>query len=149
MKKLRVHHIHHVPKWPSYFCKIWALCVSQIYMVYIFTCLFSVHNKINLTHHNIINMFKCLIRPNDGRSISRNSLINIYVYVYIYIYTHIYIYIYLYIYIYIYIHYIYMYIYIGQTWSKVDGKICQNIKPPTPTRIPSSVQLSTWGRLED
>ena len=22
MKKLRVHHIHQVPKWPSYFCKI-------------------------------------------------------------------------------------------------------------------------------
>ena len=35
MKKLRAHHIHHVPKWPSYFCKILALCVSQIYMVYI------------------------------------------------------------------------------------------------------------------
>ena len=31
----------------------------------------------------------------------------------------------------------------------MDGKICQNIKPPTPTHIPSSVQLSTWGRLED
>ena len=43
MKKLRVHHIHHMPKWPSYFCKIGALCVSQIYMVYIFTCLLSVH----------------------------------------------------------------------------------------------------------
>ena len=27
--------------------------------------------------------------------------------------------------------------------------ICRNIKPPTPTHIPSSVQLSTWGRLED
>ena len=31
----------------------------------------------------------------------------------------------------------------------MDGKICQNIKPLTPRRIPSSVQLSTWGRLED
>ena len=31
----------------------------------------------------------------------------------------------------------------------MDGKICQKIKPPTPTHIPSSVQLSTRGRLED
>ena len=31
----------------------------------------------------------------------------------------------------------------------MDGKIFRNIKPPTPTHIPSSVQLSTWGRLED
>ena len=32
---------------------------------------------------------------------------------------------------------------------KVKGvKICQNIKPTT-TRIPSSVQLNTWGRLKD
>ena len=31
----------------------------------------------------------------------------------------------------------------------MDCKICQNVKPPTPTHIPSSVQLSTWGRLED
>ena len=30
----------------------------------------------------------------------------------------------------------------------MDGKIFQNIKFPTPTHIPSSVQLSTWGRLE-
>ena len=51
MKKLRAHHIHHVPKWPSYFCKIWVLCVSQIYMAYIFTCVFSVCNTINLSHH--------------------------------------------------------------------------------------------------
>ena len=29
----------------------------------------------------------------------------------------------------------------------MDGKICQKIK--FPTTIPSSVQLSTWGRLED
>ena len=29
----------------------------------------------------------------------------------------------------------------------MDGKICQNIK--LPTIIPSSVQLSTQGRLED
>ena len=28
-------------------------------------------------------------------------------------------------------------------------KVCQNIKTPTPTHIPSSVQLSTWGRLGD
>ena len=33
--------------------------------------------------------------------------------------------------------------------SEMDGKICQNIKPPTSTLIPSSLQLSTWGRLED
>ena len=56
MKKLGVHHIHHVPEWPSYFCKIWALYVSQIYKVYIFTCLFSVRNTINLSHHEL-NMF--------------------------------------------------------------------------------------------
>ena len=31
----------------------------------------------------------------------------------------------------------------------MDGKTCQNIKRPTPSHIPSSVQLSTWGRLED
>ena len=31
----------------------------------------------------------------------------------------------------------------------MDGKICQNIKHPTHTNIPSSVQLSTWGRLDD
>ena len=37
--------------WPSYFCKIWALCVSQIFMVYVFTCVFSVHNTRNLSHH--------------------------------------------------------------------------------------------------
>ena len=45
------HHIHRVPKWPSYFRKIWALCVLQIYMVYIFICLFSACNTINLSHH--------------------------------------------------------------------------------------------------
>ena len=33
--------------------------------------------------------------------------------------------------------------------SQIDGKICQIIKPPTPTHIPFSVQLSTWERLED
>ena len=31
----------------------------------------------------------------------------------------------------------------------MDGKVFQNIKPPTPARNTSSVQLSTWGRLED
>ena len=31
----------------------------------------------------------------------------------------------------------------------MDGKICQNIKTLTPTGIPSSLQLSTWGRLDD
>ena len=30
----------------------------------------------------------------------------------------------------------------------MDGKICQNIKAPSPTHIPFSVQLSTWGKLE-
>ena len=54
MKKLRAHHIHHVPKWPSYFCKIWALCVSHTYMVYIFTCLFRIFTTINLSHHGHI-----------------------------------------------------------------------------------------------
>ena len=49
MKKLRAHHIH-VPKSPSYICKIWALCVSQIYMLYLFTCLFRVSTTINLSH---------------------------------------------------------------------------------------------------
>ena len=37
----------------------------------------------------------------------------------------------------------------NQTQSEMDGKICQNIKPPTPTHVPSSVQLSTWRTLED
>ena len=32
--------------------------------------------------------------------------------------------------------------------DKMDSKNCQNIKLPAPTHIPSSVQLSTWGRLE-
>ena len=45
--------------------------------------------------------------------------------------------------VYIYID-IYIYIYIYKI-----GKICQNIKPPSPTHISSSAQLSTWGRLED
>ena len=31
----------------------------------------------------------------------------------------------------------------------MEVKICQNIKTPTPTHIPSSVQVSTWGRLQD
>ena len=31
----------------------------------------------------------------------------------------------------------------------MDDKICQNIKSPTPTHIPFSVQLTTCGRLED
>ena len=31
----------------------------------------------------------------------------------------------------------------------MDGKIRQNIKSTTPTHIPSSVKLSTWGRLGD
>ena len=31
----------------------------------------------------------------------------------------------------------------------MDDKIFQNIKSPTPTHTPFSVQLSTWGRLED
>ena len=34
-------------------------------------------------------------------------------------------------------------------YKEMDDKICQNIKPPTPTHIPFSVQLSTWGGLED
>ena len=113
MKKLHAHHIHlrshvpshihvhdlctsHVPKWPSYFCKILALCVSQIYIVYIFTCLFNVCNTINLSQ-------TCLIRPNDGRSISQKEYLSLnikhnrfVVYIYI-IYIHIYIYIYIYI----------------------------------------------------
>ena len=50
-KKFCAHHIHHAPKWPSYFCNVWALCVSQIYMVHIFTYLFSLCNTINLSHH--------------------------------------------------------------------------------------------------
>ena len=29
----------------------------------------------------------------------------------------------------------------------MDSKICQNIKPPTLTHIPFSVQLSTWGKI--
>ena len=76
----------------------------------------------------------------------------IYILYYIYIYYNI-----LYIsYICIQIYNIYIYTYIyrakpsnNQTECEVDGKICQNIKPLTPTHIPSSVQVSTWGRLED
>ena len=37
----------------------------------------------------------------------------------------------------------------NQRKSEMDGKICQDIKTPTPTHIPSSVRLSTWRRLED
>ena len=67
----------------------------------------------------------------------------------------------LYIYYICYIYYIYiyiiLYIYImyrskpskNQRKSEMDGKICQDIKTPTPTHIPSSVRLSTWRRLED
>ena len=51
MKKLRAHHMHHVSKSPSYFCKISALCVPQRQMVYIVTCLFSVCNT-SLSHHD-------------------------------------------------------------------------------------------------
>ena len=36
----------------------------------------------------------------------------------------------------------------NQIKSEMDGKICQDIKTPTPTHIPSSVRLSTWRRLE-
>ena len=50
MKQLHAHHIHHVRKWPSYFWKIWALGVWQIYMIYIFSCLFIVCNTRNLSH---------------------------------------------------------------------------------------------------
>ena len=67
MKNHCVYHIHHVPKWPSYFCKIWALCVLQLYMVYVLTYLLSVCNTINLS-------WTCLIRPNDGRRISQKSI---------------------------------------------------------------------------
>ena len=60
----------------------------------------------------------------------------------IYLLSIIYMYIYIYIYIYIYVYiYIYIYIYICQTFLKskyrvkwkMDVKIFQNIKPPTPT----------------
>ena len=53
MRLLRVHHIHHLPNRSSYFCKIWALCVSQ----------------------NFITSGTCFLIPNDVRSISRSSLI--------------------------------------------------------------------------
>ena len=39
--------------------------------------------------------------------------------------------------------------YIKSNIREMDGKICQKIKVSTPTHIPSSVQLSAWGRLED
>ena len=64
-------------------------------------------------------------------------------------YIHTYI-LYLHIHIYIYVNIIYRSKPTkNQTSSEMDGKICQNIKPPTPTHIPFSVQLSTWGRLQD
>ena len=35
MKQLRAHHIHHVPKWPSYFMQdLSTLCVADIYDIY-------------------------------------------------------------------------------------------------------------------
>ena len=37
----------------------------------------------------------------------------------------------------------------NQTYSEMDGRICQDIKHRTPKHIPSSVQLSTWEKLED
>ena len=67
-----------------------------------------------------------------------HDVINL-LYIYIYIHTYIYIYIYTYIYIYIYILHIYIY---RSKSSKIKqdergGTICQNIKPPTLTLIPS------------
>ena len=41
-------------KWPSYFCKISALCVPKMYMVYIFASLFSACNTINLSCHEYV-----------------------------------------------------------------------------------------------
>ena len=38
----------------SYFCKIWALCVWQIYMVYIFACLFNIRNAIDLSRYEYV-----------------------------------------------------------------------------------------------
>ena len=70
VKKLLAHHIHHVPKWISYFCQIWALCVRDIYGIYFHLsaqCL--EYNKFITSWTSL-----CLIRPNDGKSISQKSI---------------------------------------------------------------------------
>ena len=120
MKKLRAHHIHHVPKWPSYFCKIWALGVSQIYMVYIFTCLFRVSTTINLSHHGHIKSGPMKEEVFLKRVSLINSLSNIkhtsawrdkfvvYIYIYIYIAQNL--------------------LKIKQSEMDDDGKICQKHK---------------------
>ena len=122
-----------------------ALCATDIYGIYFrlsAQCLF------------MLTSWMCLMRPNDGRSISWNSLIkqscswhdevivyNIYTYIYIYIYIYIIhkyiiymyyiyinlLYIYMYIDIYIYIIYIYIYIYISNP-SKVKHKVKLMVK---------------------
>ena len=99
IKQLRAHHMHHVPKCPSYFCKIWAFCVSQTYMVYIFTCLFSVCNTII---YHIMNMFnqaqwwkKYLSKEYLSLNIIKHTcswrnkfIVCMYIYIYIYIYVY-------------------------------------------------------------
>ena len=39
------------------------------------------------------------------------------------------------------------YIYIGQILLKAKHKVKLIVKPPTSTHIPSTVQLSTWGKI--
>ena len=71
----------------------------------------------------------------DQRKLRRGNILAFYIYIYICIYI-----------------YIYIYIYTSKPSTNQDGKTCQNIKPPTPTQILSSVQLNTWGtwgKLED
>ena len=52
MKKLHVHLIHHVPKWPPYSCKIRTLCVPQIYIVhtYLYMVYIYIYIYIKIKH---------------------------------------------------------------------------------------------------
>ena len=116
MKKFHVHHIHHVRKWPSYFCKTWGLCVSHMYMVYLFACLFSVCNTINLSRHEYVLSGPMMCEV-SLETVSLNILVHfvinlLYIYISIYIYIYIstsisisiYLYMHICIYIYIYKH---------------------------------------------
>ena len=115
MKKFHVHHIHHVRKWPSYFCKTWGLCVSHMYMVYLFACLFSVCNTINLSRHEYVQSGPMMCEV-SLETVSLNILVHfvinlLYIYIYLSISISIYLRLYLYLSIYICI-YVYIYIYI-------------------------------------
>ena len=134
------------------------VCHRYTRYIFSFVCLMFVIKKI----YHIINMFndrmieEYLCKEYLSLNIFKHTCfwrIKFVIYIIYYIYMYIYIYIDIYKYIYIYM-YIYVYVYrlnpsTNQTWSEIDGRNCQYIKPRTPTHIPSSVQLNTWGRSED